>query len=53
MKDLFEAGSGDILVIEDAGGREVLVPFVESMVNTDRINENIIEIRPVEGLLDF
>jgi 16S rRNA processing protein RimM len=53
VKDIFEAGSGDILVIEDAKKREVLVPFVESMVDTDRINENIIEIRPVEGLLDF
>lgn len=53
VKDIFEAGSGDILVIEDSGGKEFLVPFIESMVNTDRIYENIIDIRPVEGLFDL
>jgi 16S rRNA processing protein RimM len=51
--DLFEAGAGEILVIENEEKREVLVPFVESMVNTDRIKDGIIEISPVEGLLDF
>lgn len=53
VKDLFEAGAGEILVIENEEKREVLVPFVESMVNTDRIKDDIIEITPVEGLLDF
>lgn len=53
VKDLFEAGSGDILVIENEEKREVLIPFVGSMVNTDRIDDDIIEISPVEGLLDF
>lgn len=51
--DLFEAGAGHILVIENEAKREVLVPFIESMVNTDRIKDDIIEISPVEGLLDF
>ncbi len=53
VKDLFEAGAGEILVIENEAKKEVLVPFVESMVNTDRIKDGIIEISPVEGLLDF
>ncbi len=51
--DLFEAGAGEILVIENEAKREILIPFVESMVNTDRIKDGIIEISPVEGLLDF
>ena len=53
VKDIFEAGSGDILVIEDLNKKEILIPFVEFMVSTDRLNENIIDINPVEGSLDF
>lgn len=53
VKDIFEAGSGDILVIEDLHKKEILIPFVESMVNTDRLKDKIIDINPVEGLLDF
>lgn len=53
VKDIMEAGAGEILVIEDQKGKSHMVPFVESMVNTDRIEERIVEITPVEGLLDF
>ena len=48
-----EAGSGEILLVEDRNGKNHMIPFVESMVNTDRIEDKIIEINPVEGLLDF
>ena len=53
VNDIMEAGSGEILVIEDLNGRSHMIPFVESMVNTERIDERIIEITPVEGLLDI
>lgn len=53
VKDIMEAGSGEILVIEKDKGESVLIPFVESMVDTGRIEERIIEINPVEGLLDI
>ncbi len=53
VMDIMEAGSGEILIIEDLKGKNRMVPFVESMVNTDRIAEKIIEISPVEGLLDI
>lgn len=53
VKDIMEAGSGEILIIEDQKGNNHMVPFVESMVNTDRIKDKIIEISPVEGLLDI
>lgn len=53
VKDIVEAGSGEILVIEDLKGKRVMIPFVGSMVSTDRIEERIIEISPVEGLLDI
>jgi len=51
--DIFEGGAGDLLVIEDENKKTVLVPFVGEMVDTGRISEKIIEITPVEGLLDF
>lgn len=51
--DIMEAGAGDILVIEDLESKRAMVPFVESMVDTSRIKEKIIDINPVEGLFDI
>ncbi len=51
--DILEAGSGEVLVIRDGAGKEHLVPFVESMVDTTRIASGIIMISPVEGVLDI
>ncbi len=51
--DIMEAGAGEILVIKNNENREFLVPFVDSMVKTERVSEGIIDITPVEGLLDF
>ncbi len=53
VADIFEGGSGDLLVIDDKKGETVLIPFVEEMVNTSKIADKIIEITPVEGLLDY
>jgi len=53
VTDIFEGGSGDLLVIEDKNKKTVLVPFVDQMVDTGKIAEGMIEITPVEGLLDF
>ncbi len=53
VMEIVEAGSGEILIIEDTSGNSHMIPFVESMVDTDRINEKRIDIYPVEGLIDF
>ncbi len=53
VTDIMEAGSGDILIIEDLKGASVMIPFVDEMVNTGRVDEKIIEINPVEGLIDI
>lgn len=50
--DIIEAGSGNILVIRDSAGKEYMVPFVETMVDTKALAENRIDIFPVEGLFD-
>jgi 16S rRNA processing protein RimM len=52
VESILEAGAGDILVIRDAGGREVLLPFVGSMVDTRDVRSKKIVITPVEGLLE-
>ncbi len=53
VTEIVEAGSGELLIIEDTKGNSHMVPFVESMVNTDRISEKRIDLYPVEGLIDF
>jgi len=52
VADILEAGGGYILVIQSMRGGEVLVPFVDDMVETDRISRGRITIRPVEGLIE-
>jgi 16S rRNA processing protein RimM len=52
VKSIFEAGAGDILIIESIRGEEVFIPFVESMVDTAGIREGRIEIHPPEGMID-
>lgn len=53
VEDILEAGSGIILVIRDEDGRDHLIPFVESMVDTSRLNDRRIDIHPVEGIIDI
>ena len=52
VTDIMHAG-GDVLVIKDMDGRELMVPFVESMTDTSRVGEGRIDISPVEGLFDI
>jgi len=53
VKEIFQAGSGDILIITDKNDKEHMIPFIESMVDTSDIHQNKIEITPVEGLFDI
>ncbi len=53
VDNIMEAGSGEILEIIDESGKKHLVPFVESMVNTDLVSEKRIDIYPPEGLFDI
>ena len=52
VTDIMQAG-GDVLIIKSMDGRELMVPFVESMTDTSRISERRIDISPVEGLFDI
>lgn len=53
VENILEAGAGEVLEIIDQNGKKVMVPFVESMVNTDRISEKRLDVSPVEGLFDI
>lgn len=50
--NILEAGGGEILVIRFEG-RDYLVPFVGSMVDTSDILNHRIVINPVDGLFDL
>lgn len=52
VKDIIEAGSGEILLIKKESEQEYMVPFVSSMVDTSRLEEGRIDIDPVEGLIE-
>lgn len=53
LVDIMEAGAGDVLIIESNSGDEVMVPFIDSMVNTDSLSDGRIDIYPAEGMLDL
>jgi 16S rRNA processing protein RimM len=53
VSDILEAGSGEVLVITDETGKKLMVPFVESMVDTSDIRNKKLYLNPVEGLFDF
>lgn len=53
VTDIFKAGAGDILVITDVSGKDRMVPFVGSMVDTAGIKNRRIDVNPVEGLFEI
>jgi 16S rRNA processing protein RimM len=52
VTDILEAGSGEILIISDDRGKQFMVPFVGSMVETNNIRNRRLDIYPVEGLFE-
>ncbi len=51
VSDVLETGCGNVLVIARLDGGLCMVPFVDAMVDTARIEQNRIDIHPVDGLL--
>ena len=44
-------GGGDILVIKDESGKEIMVPFVDEIVPEVNLQEKTITVNAIEGLL--
>lgn len=53
VQEVLHLPGQDVLVVRDHVGREVLVPFVASMVPTVDVAHQRITIDPPDGLLDF
>ncbi len=51
--DIMEIGENNILVLKNDKGKEFLIPFIHSMVDTFHIFDGRIDINPVEGLFDL
>lgn len=52
VRDIDAAGTGDLLVVE-AAGKEILIPFHESIVLAVDLGKKVILIDPPEGLLEL
>lgn len=52
VTDIMQTGSADTLVIKTPLDKQYLIPFVKSMVKTERLNQHIIEIMPIEGIIE-
>ncbi len=50
--DIMQTGAADTLVVRTPEGKEYLIPFVESMVSTNQLSDRILEIFPIEGLIE-
>ena len=52
VREISHAPGADLLVLELAGGREALVPFVKEIVPEVDVTRGFVRIDPPEGLLD-
>jgi 16S rRNA processing protein RimM len=52
VADIMEIGGNNILVLQDKNGKECMIPFISSMVNTDNILDQRVDIDPIDGLID-
>ena len=53
VADIMNSGSGDILVVEREGDKEVLIPFLKTLVDSVDLDKNLIQVRLPLGLLDL
>jgi 16S rRNA processing protein RimM len=53
VRGIWETGAADVLVIEDAAGREILVPAAESVLREVDLAGGRVVIDAPPGLLDL
>ena len=53
VREVLRTGGTEVLVIDTADGREVLIPFAESICTEVDLEGNRITVDPPEGLLDL
>ncbi len=52
VKEIWETGAHDVLVIEAAGGRRVLIPAVDAFLREIDVAEGRLVVEAIPGLLD-
>jgi 16S rRNA processing protein RimM len=53
IKQILSPGANDVWVIEPINkGRDILIPYIDSVVKEVNISKELIVITPIEGLLD-
>ena len=51
VTDILETGSNDVLVVQPASGAEILLPFTDEVIQEINLEEGIIHVRMLPGLL--
>lgn len=49
--EILTPGANDVWVVKDSKGKEILIPYIEDIVKKIDVNEKVILIEPMEGLL--
>ncbi|PRC43658.1 ribosome maturation factor RimM [Mycobacterium sp. ITM-2017-0098] len=53
VAEVLHTAAGELLSVKDAGGAEILVPFVSAIVTAVSLEDQTIQIDPPEGLLEL
>ena len=53
VRELYDAPSGLLLVVERPGKGELLIPFVKAMVRRIDVDAGVLELEPLPGLLEL
>jgi 16S rRNA processing protein RimM len=51
IKEIMTPGANDVWVVKGSNGKEVLIPFIDDVVKDIDIDNQVIIIEPMEGLL--
>ena len=51
LAEILSPGANDVWVVKGKGGKEVLIPYIHDVVKKVDVQEKIVIIEPMEGLL--
>lgn len=51
IKEILSPGANDVWVIKAKGGKEILIPYIEDVVKEVNVEEKLVKINAIEGLL--